>query len=70
MSHSEIVSFIWQMADLLRGIYKPHKYKDVMLPLIVLRRLDCVLKSTKEKVLEKANTPIQLISATPGLILS
>lgn len=48
------VSFIWSVADLLRGPYKPAQYKDVMLPLTVLRRLDCVLEPTKQKVLEKA----------------
>jgi len=45
------VSFIWSVADLLRGPYRPNQYKDVMLPLTVLRRLDCVLEPTKEKVL-------------------
>jgi type I restriction enzyme M protein len=50
---SEKVSFIWSIAELLRGPYKPNQYKDVMLPLIVLRRLDCVLDPTKDKVLEK-----------------
>lgn len=49
----EKVSFIWSVADLLRGPYRPNQYKDVMLPLTVLRRLDCVLGPTKEKVLEK-----------------
>lgn len=49
----EKVSFIWSVADLIRGPYKPNQYKDVMLPMIVLRRLDCVLEPTKEKVLEK-----------------
>ena len=41
------------MADLLRGPYRPNQYKDVMLPLTVLRRLDCVLEPTKVKVLAK-----------------
>ena len=50
---SEKVSFIWSVADLLRGPYRPNQYKDVMLPLTVLRRLDCVLEPTKEKVLAK-----------------
>lgn len=50
----EKVSFIWSVADLLRGPYKPAQYKQVMLPLTVLRRLDCVLEPTKEKVLKKA----------------
>ena len=56
MNHNEIVSFIWQVAELLRGPYRPNQYKKVMLPLIVLRRLDCVLESTKEKVLAKAKS--------------
>jgi len=47
----EKVSFIWSVADLLRGPYRPNQYKDVMLPMTVLRRLDCVLEPTKEKVL-------------------
>ena len=56
MSHNEIVSFIWQVAELLRGPYRPNQYKYVMLPLIVLRRLDCVLEPTKEKVLIKVRS--------------
>jgi len=50
---SEKVSFIWSVADLLRGPYRPNQYKDVMLPLTVLRRLDCVLEPTKDDVLAK-----------------
>jgi type I restriction-modification system DNA methylase subunit len=54
MNHfSEKVSFIWSVADLLRGPYKPAQYGRVILPLTVLRRLDCVLEPTKEKVLAK-----------------
>ncbi len=49
----EKVSFIWSVADLLRGPYRPNQYKDVMLPLTVLRRLDCVLEPTKEEVLDE-----------------
>jgi len=44
------VEFIWQVAELLRGPYKPNQYKDVILPMTVLRRLDCVLEPTKEAV--------------------
>ena len=51
MNHSEIVSFLWGVADLIRDTFKRGKYQDVILPLTVLRRLDCVLASTKEKVL-------------------
>jgi len=50
---NEKVSFIWSVADLLRGPYRPNQYKDIMLPLTVLRRLDCVLEPTKEEVIEK-----------------
>jgi len=48
------VGFIWSVADLLRGDYKPHEYGQVILPLTVLRRLDCVLESTKAEVLKQA----------------
>lgn len=49
----ELSQFIWSIADLLRGPYRPPQYERVMLPLVVLRRFDCVLESTKAKVLEK-----------------
>ncbi|MDI6894958.1 MAG: class I SAM-dependent DNA methyltransferase [Bacillota bacterium] len=52
MNHSQIVSFIWGVADLIRDSFKRGKYQDVILPLTVLRRLDCVLAPTKGKVLE------------------
>lgn len=48
---SDKAGFIWSVADLLRGPYRPNQYKDVMLPMTVLRRLDCVLEPTKENVL-------------------
>src|SRR6266853_2040750 len=53
VNHSEIVSFIWSVADLIRDTFKRGKYQDVILPLTVLRRLDCVLVDTKKKVLAK-----------------
>ena len=52
MNHSEIVSFIWGVADLIRDTFKRGKYQDIILPLTVLRRLDCVLAPTKRRVLE------------------
>jgi type I restriction enzyme M protein len=58
MNHSEIVSFIWGIADLIRDTFRRGKYQDVILPLTVLRRIDCVLASTKEKVL-KANAKLK-----------
>ena len=53
MNHSQIVSFIWGVADLIRDTFKRGKYQDVILPLTVLRRLDCVLAPTKEYVLQR-----------------
>jgi len=46
-------AFIWSVADLLRGVYKQSEYGRVILPLTVLRRLDCVLEATKPKVLTR-----------------
>ena len=53
MNHGEIVSFIWGVADLIRDSFKRGKYQDVILPLTILRRLDCVLAPTKEAVLRR-----------------
>jgi len=50
---NEKVSFIWSVAHLLRGLYKPAQYGEVMLPMTVLRRLDCVLESTMDRVLKR-----------------
>jgi type I restriction enzyme M protein len=47
-------AFIWSVADLLRGDYKQSEYGRVILPMVVLRRLDCVLEPTKQKVLDAA----------------
>ena len=49
--HSYFENLIWQIADLLRGPYRPPQYERVMLPMTVLRRFDCVLAPTKDKVL-------------------
>jgi len=46
-------AFIWSVADLLRGDYKRSEYGKVILPLTVLRRLDCVLEPTKAQVLKR-----------------
>jgi type I restriction enzyme M protein len=53
MNHGEIVGFLWGVADLIRDTFKRGKYQDVILPLTVLRRLDCVLTKNKEKVLKR-----------------
>jgi type I restriction enzyme M protein len=52
-SFRELADFLWQNAERLRGTYKPHEYDKVILPLLVARRLDCVLEPTKAKVLER-----------------
>lgn len=51
MNQPALSAFIWSVADLLRGDYKQSDYGKVILPFTVLRRLDCVLESTKEVVL-------------------
>jgi type I restriction enzyme M protein len=55
---SEITTFIWSIADLLRDTFKRGKYQDVILPLTVLRRIDCVLEPTKQEVLDE-NTKLK-----------
>ena len=51
----EHVSFIWSIAEILRGNYKQSEYGKVVLPFTVLRRLDCVLEPSKDKVLKQLN---------------
>ena len=51
MNEPNLSSFIWSVADLLRGDYKQSEYGKVILPFTVLRRLDCVLEPTKDAVL-------------------
>jgi type I restriction enzyme M protein len=50
----EKANFIWNIANVLRGPYKPENYGNVILPLSVIRRFDCLLEPTKEKVLDMA----------------
>lgn len=49
----EKAALIWAIADKLTGVYKPHEYGEAILPLTVLRRFDCTLSDTKDKVLAK-----------------
>lgn len=52
--HNKLISFIWNIADdCLRDVYVRGKYRDVILPMVVLRRLDTLLEPTKEAVLEE-----------------
>ncbi len=48
------VSLIWSIADILRGDFKPHEYGSIILPFVVLRRLECALDETKDAVIKEA----------------
>lgn len=48
-------NFIWSIANKLRGVYMPDKYGDVIIPMTVIRRFECVLEKTKDAVVEKYN---------------
>ena len=50
------VSLIWSIADILRGDFKPHEYGQTILPFVVLRRLECALEKTKDKVIAKSKS--------------
>ena len=53
---NEKANLIWSIADKLTGVYKPHEYGKVILPLTVIRRFDCILTDTKQAVLDKHNS--------------
>ena len=52
---SEKAALIWAIADKLTGVYKPHEYGEIILPLTVIRRFDCILADTKDAVVKKYN---------------
>ena len=52
-AHEDLKAKIWEIANRLRGPYRPPQYRLVMLPMVVLRRLDCVLEPTKDAVLKE-----------------
>jgi len=52
-THEALKAKIWEIANRLRGPYRPPQYRLVMLPMVVLRRLDCVLEPTKDAVLKR-----------------
>jgi len=53
-THNKLVSFIWSIADdCLRDVYVRGKYRDVILPMVVLRRLDALLEHTKDEVMKE-----------------
>jgi type I restriction enzyme M protein len=63
--HNKLVSFIWSIADdCLRDVYVRGKYRDVILPMVVLRRLDTLLEPSKDKVLEEVRFQKEEMEAT------
>jgi len=69
MNQTNLSAFIWSVADLLRGDYKPHEYGKVILPFTVLRRLDCVLAPTKANVLAELEAKTKLgVNPDPFLL--
>lgn len=64
-THNKLVSFIWRIADdCLRDVYVRGKYRDVILPMVVLRRLDTLLEPTKDAVLEEVRYQKEDMRAT------
>jgi type I restriction enzyme M protein len=64
-AHNRLVSFIWSIADdCLRDVYVRGKYRDVILPMVVLRRLDTLLEPTKTAVLEEVRFQREEMNAT------
>jgi type I restriction enzyme M protein len=59
LNQQSLSSFIWSVADLLRGDYKQADYGKIILPFTVLRRMDCVLEPTKEAVLQEHALRVQ-----------
>jgi type I restriction enzyme M protein len=69
MNHQALSSFIWSVADLLRGDYKQSEYGRVILPFTVLRRLDCVLEPTKAAVLAELEAKTKMgVNPEPFLL--
>ena len=64
-AHNKLISFIWSIADdCLRDVYVRGKYRDVILPMVVLRRLDTLLEPTKQAVLDEVKFQVEEMEAT------
>ena len=59
---SSEVAFIWQSAEILRDTYKPHQYQDIILPFVVLRRIECVLLEERQKVEKQVKNNLKKLS--------
>ena len=64
------VNFIWSIANKLRGTYQSDKYKDVIIPMVIIRRFECALESTKDKVVAQfkanPNYPVEAMYRISG----
>ena len=69
INFKETANFIWGIADLLRGDYKQSEYGKVILPLTVIRRLDCVLEPTKQDVLDSLSSLKKLNADAEEIVL-
>jgi type I restriction enzyme M protein len=70
-NYGKISNFIWNVCDdVLRGMFKQHEYGDVILPFTVLRRLDCVLESQKDEVVNLHNEYKNKVEDPTPIILS
>ena len=69
INFKETANFIWSIADLLRGDYKQSEYGKVILPLTVIRRLDCVLEPTKQDVLDSLSSLKKLNAYAEEIVL-
>jgi len=59
-TYQEISSLIWKVCDdELRGLFKPHEYGDIILPFVVLRRLDCIIEDKKDRSFDLYNQKIK-----------
>ena len=67
-NYSEIINFIWSIADLIRDSFKRKDYQDVILPLTVLRRVDAVLAPTKGAVLDARKSYGDKVDHLEGLL--
>lgn len=70
MKHQEIASMIWRNADLLRNDYKPTEYGRIIIPMFLLRRIECVIADTREAVAETAAEEAQENGGAPEGLLT
>jgi len=66
----ELSSLIRSVADdVLRGLFKPHEYGDVILPFVILRRLDCVIEPRKDEINFQLDKPVEKLHKNNRLFL-